>query len=252
VNLSSYNSDFLSGLFADVAKVNVLSELRIQKRGSEVMTDTGSNADESAPMTAKRSRLSLNRSHMKSRASFMNLGVLQDGAASPKGIIDLFGATTPSTGDSPSGSKSFQEIGRQDSLAFQLNCVSSTVSHGTEAMHASSGGRAKMVDVETVFPHLPTTVSDSSCATGGLTRCKLGRQVSNPEINGVDSFGWFVDLDGESNATVRDNQANLILSESSYDLAFQAPTVPKGVSDEAELEWAKAADTVDDVLGDFF
>lgn len=250
MNLSSYNSDFLSGLFADVAKVNVLSELRIQKRGSEVMTDTGSNAGESAPMSAKRSRLSLNSSHMKSRASFMNLGVLQDGAASPKGIIDLFGA--PSTEGSPYGSKSFQEIERQDSLAFQLNCVSSTVSDGTEAMYTSSGGRA-MVDVETVFPHLPTTVSDSSCATGGLTRCKLGRQVSNPEINGVDSFGWFVDLDGEANTTVRDTQAILILSESSYDLAFQAPTAPRGgVSDEAELEWAKAADTVDDVLGDFF
>ncbi len=34
--------------------------------------------------------------------------------------------------------------------------------------------------------------------------------------------------------------------------AFIAPTAPKGVNHDAEVEWAKAADTVDDVLGDFF
>ena len=39
---------------------------------------------------------------------------------------------------------------------------------------------------------------------------------------------------------------------SSENLAFQAPTAPKGPAQEAEVEWAQAADTVDDVLGDFF
>ena len=35
-------------------------------------------------------------------------------------------------------------------------------------------------------------------------------------------------------------------------LAFQAHTAPKASNHDAEVEWAKAADTVDDVLGDFF
>jgi hypothetical protein len=39
---------------------------------------------------------------------------------------------------------------------------------------------------------------------------------------------------------------------STDDLAFKAPTAPKATNYDAELEWAKAADTVDDVLGDFF
>jgi hypothetical protein len=41
-------------------------------------------------------------------------------------------------------------------------------------------------------------------------------------------------------------------SRSTTDLAFQAPTAPKAENYDAELEWATAADTVDDVLGEFF
>ena len=39
---------------------------------------------------------------------------------------------------------------------------------------------------------------------------------------------------------------------SSNDLAFLAPTAPLACNHDEEVEWAKAADTVDDVLGDFF
>ena len=41
-------------------------------------------------------------------------------------------------------------------------------------------------------------------------------------------------------------------ASSSTTLAFSAATAPNAVSHDAEVEWAKAADTVDDVLGDFF
>ena len=256
VNLSSYNSDFLSGLFADVAKVNVLSELRIQqKRGSDLITTHEPDETDGGTLRSsnnnKRSRLSLKRCSIKTRASCKNLNVLV-GPSSPKGINDIFqnaaSAESSSTG-TQTGSKSFQSLERHDSLAFQLNCVSRV---GASSSLPASPEINTVVDVEEVFPHLPATVSDSSCSSG-LTRVKLDRQVSNPETSYVDSFGWFVDLDGEPcPSSTSERQANLVASVSSDDLAFQAPTAPKRINDDAELEWAQAADTVDDVLGDFF
>lgn len=253
VNLSSYNSDFLSGLFADVAKVNVLSELRIQqKRGSDLITSNDSDNTEGETVTRtinnnKRSRLSLKRSAMKARASCKNLNVLIE-PASPKGINDIFSTAESSSSETEAGSKSFQSLERHDSLAFQLNCVSGCGASGVPA----SPDINTVVDVEEVFPHLPATVSDSSCSSG-LTRVKLDRQVSNPETSHVDSFGWFVDLDGDSfPPSTAERHAHLVASVSSDDLAFQAPTAPMRINDNAEVEWAQAADTVDDVLGDFF
>merc|ERR1711957_66760 len=40
VNLSSYNSDFLSGLFADVAKANVLKEFEIESPSLNTTSST--------------------------------------------------------------------------------------------------------------------------------------------------------------------------------------------------------------------
>ena len=69
-----------------------------------------------------------------------------------------------------------------------------------------------------------------------------------------DSFGWFLDLDTPTDASeehITDAYADgngSSSSSSSSSLAFQAPV--SVANHDAEVEWAKAADTVDDVLGD--
>jgi len=63
-----------------------------------------------------------------------------------------------------------------------------------------------------------------------------------------ESYGWFVEMDdGENHQEDVDPY-----SSTNANLAFSAPTAPKRSNLDEELEWAKAADTVDDVLGDFF
>jgi hypothetical protein len=131
------------------------------------------------------------------------------------------------------------QSGREDSLSFQLDCV--------------AGPECSKLSTETVavvaFPNLPATVSDSSCSAG-LTRDSLIKQGSSPEKQPhKESFGWFVDLDDHQN---NEGQAVSSYSVSCTDLAFQAPTAPHATQNDAAVQWAKAADTVDDVLGDFF
>lgn len=244
VNLSSYNSDFLTGLFQDVANatdsepvMNTASKLT-QKRSSDLISDIGSSSStveemEMSPRTperqAKKSRTDSIISPYSFRASTFNLSSLED----QQGNVSR----------SSTEEESSQEIRRaQDSLAFQLNCVSESTD---ECQASPSVDEAAKV----AFPNLPATVSDSSC-NSGLTRANLVRQASNLENNSTkESFGWFVDLD--DNQTIETNSF-LPYAVSTDNLAFQAPTAPKRVNDVAELEWAQAADTVDDVLGDFF
>ena len=243
VNLSSYNSDFLSGLFADVAKANVLSELGIsQKRSSEhITTDPSEVSGTESSVPNKKSRVTSCGSLIRVGASSTNLADLTQ-IHSPKGINEFFG---PSQVKPSLPRKGLKKSHHHDSLAFQLNCVSGGESSDSisQRRHPSVGDAARVA-----FPNLPATVSDSSCVTG-LTRANLVQQVASPENETKDTFGWFVDLD--------DNQtpeapAGLPYTVSCDDLAFQAPTAPLRSNNDDEVEWAKAADTVDDVLGDFF
>jgi hypothetical protein len=235
VNLSSYNSDFLSGIFADVAKANVLSELGIsQKRGFEHINSDA--PDEHANVSAvrnKKSRTALNRCLSRVGASTINLTQLTQ-IQSPKGINEFFGVAQIKPASE--ARKSLAKGHNHDSLAFQLNCVAGE----------DDGDAAKVA-----FPNLPATVSDSSCDTG-LTRAKLVRHVATPENDTKESFGWFVDLDDHQTTPDPEARCGLPYIVSSTDLAFQAPSAQKRINDDAEVEWAKAADTVDDVLGDFF
>ena len=244
VNLSSYNSDFLSGLFADVAKVNVLSELNIpQKRGYEQIDSalTGS------AICRKKSRKSLNRCLSRVDASSTNLAQISQ-VQSPKGINEFFRASRKDLVSH--ARKSLAQSNHNESLAFQLNCVS-----GDDCISAATNSNIQSTSVgdaaRVAFPNLPTTISDSSC-DAGLTRAQLVRPVSTPENDTKESFGWFVDLDDHQSTPDLEAPPCLHHAVSCDDLAFQAPTAPKRVNDDAEVEWAKAADTVDDVLGGFF
>lgn len=245
VNISSYNSDFLTGLFADVAKVSDVADTpsNPKRRADVISADEGHSGE---PLytrgPAKKSRTSLKKCLSRVQSSAKNLSRLT-GTVSPKGINEFFRLSGDSQDIERSASASLNH--RQESLQFQLSCVSDPLDSGS----CSGPPKCTVEDAAKIaFPNLPATVSDSSCYAG-LTRVNLVRQASVPENHKKESFGWFVDLD--DNQTVEVNPS-LPYAVSSDSLAFQAPTAPRGVNDEAELEWAQAADTIDDVLGDFF
>ena len=77
--------------------------------------------------------------------------------------------------------------------------------------------------------------------------------------NEMDAYGWFVDLDKKvvhdrflAVAAATEN-SRAIACPPYTDLTFAATTgSKKTVELDSEVEWAKAADTVDDVLGAVF
>ena len=77
--------------------------------------------------------------------------------------------------------------------------------------------------------------------------------------NEMEAYGWFVDLDKEdvhdrflAVAAAADN-SRAIACPPCTDLTFAAITGPQKILEvDTEVEWATAADTVDDVLGAFF
>ncbi|KAG7361810.1 hypothetical protein IV203_036911 [Nitzschia inconspicua] len=268
MSLSSYNSAFLSGLFADVAKANVCSEFELPEpsKGSVTFEETTNLIEDVRP--SKRSRLSL--ALCRSRASCMNLASFSTGMQSPKGINEIFSfqKTEASLGVnveptnapklSDTSPLSDENLSRQDSLAFQLSLLENEDGPSNKGLHCNARVTSKDVAI-LAFPNLPATVSDSSCYTG-LTRENLARHAPIPEnddcssSNGPDkeSFGWFVDLDDQHQATPCSVSTLIAHAVSTNDLAFQAPTAPKRPTDDSEIEWAQAADTVDSVLGDLF
>jgi len=143
--------------------------------------------------------------------------------------------------DSDEATKLSHGLDKQDSLHFQLNCVST-----------SSKNLSKIVDnaAKLAFPKLPATVSNSSCASA-LTRNISNLQLFTTENTSKESYGWFVEMD-EDKTSERVTANPYESATKSNDLAFSAPTAPNASNYDAEVEWAKAADTVDDVLGDFF
>ena len=267
--LSSYNSAFLSGLFADVARVSSSQdEEETPATPATSLDDSSSTATEEEirfdhSLPSKRSRVSLTKSLSRCARSCKNLTEV----ASPVGV-DFFESEAPTSSFdlksiAPGCSPSME---RMNSLHFQLNCVDPS---------PSPKSVKSVIDIiDMAFPHLPATVSDSSCSRSESPKQLLQQQdlthasdqqvsdsetSSSPAANDVaatgdkDSYGWFVELDDEDHSNQDLPVDPYKRTSSSMDLAFTAPTAPKRISDaEAEVEWAKAADTVDDVLGDFF
>jgi len=283
VNLSSYNSDFLSGLFADVAKANVLKELDIELPSSspESSSQTKSTCTSrlfddissshivsdsmNSPRPLKKSRISFRSSSHRSRASGMHLLATQVQPLE-EGRNEIL-----------SIKKKITNV-KQDSLAYQLDCLERSekdLSVVTKALHQQGIASVSLTrdskkvrkDVAAIaFPNLPSTVSDSSCesnnvAATGLTRerCQI-QHGSAPENtasgnnSSKDSFGWFVDLDVNEEPSPISRSANTDRIVPDQNLAFQATTNSKPPTNhiQEEMEQAYAADTIDSVLGDFF
>eukprot|EP00537_Pseudo-nitzschia_pungens_P002561 CAMPEP_0172378510 /NCGR_PEP_ID=MMETSP1060-20121228/69457_1 /TAXON_ID=37318 /ORGANISM="Pseudo-nitzschia pungens, Strain cf. cingulata" /LENGTH=340 /DNA_ID=CAMNT_0013106231 /DNA_START=345 /DNA_END=1367 /DNA_ORIENTATION=- len=295
VNLSSYNSDFLSGLFADVAKANVLKELSIELPSTSTemapSSVTETSCIEAHPCThvvpdsmnsarpSKKSRLSIHASSYQSRASCMNLlsyhnqalGSNESGSLSPKGIDEFSRVEKESKTE------------KQDSLAYQLDCLEQDLpqeevpvsrslnTSGALSVSPASKGKKITKDVAALaFPNLnlPSTVSDSSCESNNVTSSGLTRErcliqhgsalenAASASSGSKESFGWFVDLDDNdgTDAEQDDLRVPSDKNSSAQDLAFQAPTAPKRANNnvQEQMEQAFAADTIDSVLGDLF
>jgi len=156
---------------------------------------------------------------------------------------------------------------KQDSLAFQLDCLETqelTTTTGalsiSEIVSVSPSNKKTKKVVKDVamlaFPNLPSAISDSSCESSntthtgatttatGLTRESGVPHGPSSEIaassrggSSKESFGWFVDLD-EQEETKSSSGEDFVHSSSltvttnnknasTEDLAFQAPTAPK-------------------------
>ena len=161
MNMSSYNSAFLDGLFADVARVAQADESDDEVCDLSPLPEEEARLDFSLPV--KRSRLTLTKSISRCGRSYKNL----DEVFSPVGV-DTFPATLP-----PANIKSLEascspSMERMNSLHFQLNCVDPSTSPKSVK---------SVVDIiDMAFPHLPATVSDSSCSKQqDLTQPSLSR-----------------------------------------------------------------------------
>jgi len=230
VVMSSYNSAFLSGLFADIAKANNGASV------SEAYQDEDPRLDPCMPN--KKSRSTITRSISRCGKSFCDLSKIPRDTP-PK--TDNNPATSPAT-VSPDQHFIPRYSPSRSALSGELHCVSSASSNESEAHDLG----------KLAFPQLPATISNPSCNTSlTLTRKDSSCQQSLDTEKIKESYGWFVEMDDDDDATMPPPKA-LPCSVSTEDLAFVAATAPKRVNYDAEVEWAKAADTVDDVLGDFF
>lgn len=126
-------------------------------------------------------------------------------------------------------------------------------------------------DVHIAFPTLPATVSASSCSSNNLTQTSVqAAQVletppstESSDVEGSeqgDTYGWFVEMDEEHvqqrflAVEAATESCKAIANPPDANLTFRTATVANQVTVEldSEVEWAKAADTVDDVLGELF
>lgn len=222
--LSSVNSAFLDGLFADVAQTQGDSFSSVSHSPCQDECDPRGDSSKSY----KKTRLSKSKSLSRCGKSFL---WLEPSTVSSE--FDSFFSSMVTPGATM----------RNDSLEFQLSCVSDSSCSSVDSSTMGTTATAKLA-----FPKLS---SASTCANS--SSAILCRKVSDLQVHVTydsspkESYGWFVEMD-------EDVQINSVepYKTATGALAFSAPIAPNAATFDAEVEWAKAADTVDDVLGDFF
>jgi len=101
-----------------------------------------------------------------------------------------------------------------------------------------------------LFPNLPVAISTtSSCSSTDRVLGETTTVVSDDSNN--ERYGWFVEMDSNDIAVGESGAYNATLECLAFS-ASTAPTLLLGRDDEAELQWAQAADTVDHVLEHLF
>lgn len=232
--MSNFDGDFVSGLFRDLSETE---QHEPDSHGSDSVNEV-TVADEDLSRPSKRFKATSNNVSMsRSCKSFSCLTNL-DRLPSPTSNHDRRVSVDIKHQVSPSNSAS--------EGTFDSDLILRLVD--------------KVLVESLAFPRLPPTVSETSCSSNNLTQTSVhAAQVleTPPYIEGEqkETYGWFVDMDLDDiheRADVVSAAQQSLLSGSTSDLSFQGFTAPKKTDLDEEVEWAKAADTVDDVLGDFF
>jgi len=309
-SLSAVNTDFLSGLFADLeqtASTDTATTANVQEDEEHYVTDGESCPNTPVPSPRKRARLG--RTLSRCTKSYVSLSsVLRTN--STDSYVEKFQDQCTKIGGSHQGkaARAPPTLPADD----ELTTVKPTAPHGVASDVLADSLTAAAALADAVFPHLPHTVSDSplrkspkgasenisadltaqpsassteassgcvaeplhvapemtlaeaffgtafeagaSEAEGPASAAFTPAEADGSSSGKGDSFGWFLDLDTPTDASeehITDAYADgngSSSSSSSSSLAFQAPV--SVANHDAEVEWAKAADTVDDVLGD--
>jgi hypothetical protein len=314
-SLSAVNSDFLSGLFADLeqtASTDTAATATAQEDEEHYVTDGESCPNTPVPSPRKRARLGRTLSRCtKSYASLSSVlrtnstdsyvEKFQDAQRKKKigGSNKAAPPTLPACDDELTGATTTTQSVASDVLADSLTAAAAladavfphlphTVSDSplrSKSPKASSTSSASTSTSQqdvisadlTAQPSASSTEASSGCvaeplhvapemtlaeaffataeadgpASAAVTPTEADPAACESSSGEGDSFGWFLDLDTPTDASeehITDAYSGDGNGSSSSSLAFQAPV---SVSNhDAEVEWAKAADTVDDVLGD--
>lgn len=236
-----FSADFLSGIFDDLAKAQSME-------GSD-HNDTPTPHTDGSTTSRKKPRRCMSRS-----MSYFSVHNAQNNA------MDGRARSTPSDSDS------MKPPSPNDCAAsFQGTEVTEDLASNPTSDCATCNNAAAIVDQVfssgLIFPNLPVSISDSSCSSNNLTQTSVQavQVLEKPQLiegemqDKKDGYGWFVEMDDEGTSGFTLDTNAVGSSSSQKDLAFVAATAPKqDVNYEDEVQWAKAADTVDDVLGDFF
>jgi hypothetical protein len=281
--------DFLSGIFDDIAQIQVSDPDDDLDKVTTRSSSSSSSAmhDNNGPIR-KKLKLSHSRS-LKSMHCLTNLSpelqntrIYVSPASSPRQCSFL----SPKS-NSNSNASSGSCLVTSSSTSSTASVVVST-SQAAPSSTLCDSLLTTMCPSGLSFPSLPTAVSDSYCSsTDTLTQTSVpavqvceSTALDRPTINNnttnqqstlvhqylvlssliepKESYGWFVDMDEDEeilqrSSAISNATESCRMMDRPLDLSFIAATAPKrNVEHDEEVEWAKAADTVDDVLGDFF
>lgn len=223
--LSSYGSAFLSGIFADIA------EASDEKPGA---SDPNADEPRNKKIRTTPSALTLGRPSK----SFKELAGLTDGADNVAPSVET--PIVPFV------------------VSPRSNQSTANIHHLKDQVRELQGMAFPSL------PQIPNTISSSSFSSSNLTAPSMTRGESQASFatemdqDSSDSdFGWFVSTDDDADSDLIKERAMSVSTAPVFeDLAFKAAKPAAGAAEEphqdTEVTQALAADTIDDVLGDFF
>jgi len=254
------NTDFLSGIFQDLAEVrtDVISQGDCSVTYSLESTEEPYTSELSSPTNdfrpTKKSRISMSLSRCSK--SFLQLQQCS---------VRQTDSNTSDRGSSSFSTNDEIQTAFPDDSSNDVHPVSADSTAARMVDHIFSNSITNINFP--VLPTLPATVSESSCNSNNLTQTAVqaaqvletqklihveGTHANETNKNG---YGFFVEMDEEDvNKRLQDVAAasescRAIATPEDSSLTFSARCPKKAVALDSEVEWAKAADTVDDVLG---
>ena len=217
--LASYGSAFLSGIFADIAETStdapqdLVNSAATADHPMEACYDTAPPLELDQQPSNKKARTSTSTSFSRQKSYKCLSSALAEGTVVSEVLSPS--VISPSPRFNTSTVKFNDQVRELQDMAFPS------------------------------LPKMPVTVSATS-----LPHLESG--ASKEEVDGP-SYGWFVSTDDDASDDQNSSSGSMFLPDMNpSDLAFKAITAPSGDNQEVEVQRALAADTVDDVLGDFF